>query len=98
MIHSRKTIQQEEKSPFSVDRTLQLITFDDELKGHIQPIMKKIGKIRKFQFGTGQFKNKAANYCLVVFKYEFDLVKCFNDELIQAIISKDFKHLHGDED
>lgn len=35
-------------SPYPVDRTIELMTFDEELKGKIEPIMKKIGKIRKF--------------------------------------------------
>ncbi len=53
--------------------------------------MKKIGKVRKFDYGKGEFKNREVFYCLVIFKYEFDLVKCFREEFIQSIIQSEFK-------
>ncbi len=55
------------------------MTFDEELKGKIEPIIKKVGKIRKFEFGKGEFKNREIFFSIAVFKYEFDLVKCFRE-------------------
>jgi hypothetical protein len=74
-----------------VDRTLELISFDEELQGKIEQVMKKVGKVRKFEFGKGEFKNREVFFCMVIFKYEFDLVKCFREEFIQNVIQEHFK-------
>ncbi len=60
--------------------------------------MKKVGKVRKFEFGKGEFKNRGVFFCMVIFKYEFDLVKCFREEFIQNVIQEHFKFHQKEED
>lgn len=35
---------------------------------------------------------------MAIFKYEFDLVKCFRDDFLQAIIQQEFKFHQNEED
>jgi hypothetical protein len=49
-LNELKTVKQEDKPEFPIDRTLEVISFDEDLKS-IQPILRKIGKIRKYITG-----------------------------------------------
>lgn len=64
-----------------------MLSFDGNLDS-LKFIFKKVGKIRKFITGETMYCNKAAFFCIVIFKYEFDLVKCFRDDYFQEIANR----------
>lgn len=51
-------------------------------------MFKKVGKIRRFITGESKYNGKHVFYCIVIFKYEYDLVKCFLDEHLQTIANQ----------
>lgn len=85
-IHSSNQ-QPQEKSVYPVDRTLEALSFDGDLQP-VQVLFRKLGKIRKFITGEGKYQNKKVHYCIVIFKFEYDLVKCFADDYFQNIANQ----------
>lgn len=47
--------------------------------------------MRKFISGETKYAGSTAYYCIVVFKFEFDLVKCFRDDFLQELASREHK-------
>lgn len=43
-----------------------------------------MGKIRQYEIGEGLYKSQKIFTAMCVFKFEFDLVKCFRDDYLQA--------------
>lgn len=70
-----------------MDRTLEAISFDGDLEP-TRALFKKIGKIRRFVTGESKYNGKNVHYCIVIFKFEYDLVKCFLDEYLQNIANQ----------
>lgn len=72
-----------------------MISFDGDLDC-LREALRKVGKIRKFITGETKFKSKQAFYAIVIFKFEFDLVKCFRDGnlYLQGIIDSASKGMH----
>jgi hypothetical protein len=68
---------------YSEDRTLELISFDGELN-FLKGYLRKMGKIRKFETGDGIYKGQGIFTAMCVFKFEFDLLKCFREEYLQT--------------
>jgi hypothetical protein len=66
---------------------LEVLSFDGDLEP-MKQLFKKIGKVRKFVTGETTYSGKTAFFCIVIFKYEFDLVKCFRDEYFQEIANR----------
>ena len=79
--------QAESQSDFPVDRTLQVLSFDSDLE-FSKVLWKKIGKIRKFFTGESRYQGKEVHYAIVVFKFQYDLVKCFAEEFLQNKIAQ----------
>ena len=79
--HTQHTAQ------YPLDRTLEVLSFDGDLE-MMKPLFKRIGKVRKFITGEALYSAKTAFTSIVIFKYEFDLVKCFRDEYFQEMANK----------
>jgi hypothetical protein len=88
VLHNKKQEQSNDNALYPVDRTLEVISFDGKLEISL-PFFKKIGKVRKFITGETKYAEKDTHYCIVIFKYEFDLVKCFRDEYFQELINRE---------
>ena len=79
--------QLQEKAMYPVDRTLEGLSFDGDLQS-VKALFRKVGKIRKFLTGEGKYQNKKVHYCIVIFKFEYDLVKCFLEDYFQNIANQ----------
>ena len=45
--------------------------------------------MRKFITGQTKYADKEAFFCIIIYKFEFDLVKCFRDEFFQELINRE---------
>lgn len=50
--------------------------------------LRKIGKIRQYDCGEALYKGHRIFTAMCVFKFEFDLVKCFRDDFLQIKIDE----------
>lgn len=66
---------------------MELISFDGDI-GFLKKYLRKIGKIRQYETGEGLYKGQRIFTAMCTFKFEFDLVKCFRDEFLQAKIDE----------
>ena len=57
VLHNKNRKSIDERSPYPIDRTLEVISFDGKLDVAI-PFFKKIGKIRKYITGETKYANR----------------------------------------
>ncbi|KAL4456875.1 hypothetical protein ABPG74_014513 [Tetrahymena malaccensis] len=96
--------QKGEKEPVPEHRTLQIINFDRPFEDEqVKKWFKVMGKLR--QVYTGSYKNKKAQgiakkiyFGLVVFKNEFDMTKCFDNDLFQTKLEEYMKYQRRQQD
>ena len=87
----------ESEKEYPLARTLIVMNFEKPLNAEkVRKVYHLLGKIRKVECGS--YKNKAKNskfknihFALVVFKNEYDLIKCFDGDLLQSRIDEFFK-------
>ena len=64
-----------------------MLSFDGDLE-FMRGVSRKLGRVRKFYSGENKYQGKAVNFCIVVFKYEYDLVLCFAEDHLQNIVNQ----------
>ena len=87
LLHDNKKEEVENKSEYPRDRTLEVITFGDKQQlESAKQLFRKLGKIRKYVTGEGEYKGRIIYYAMIVFKFEFDLVKAFKEEHMHDLV------------
>jgi hypothetical protein len=75
LIHNKNNVKAEvsnenREDQLPIDRTLEVVTFDDNVNLDIaKQIFKKLGKIRKFIPGEGNYKGKSMYFIMIVYKF-----------------------------